>query len=82
MALWNFNDDDYSRKELALIKHYGFEDLIPSVPPVSLYRVIIEHAFIRGEENAFQYSLRRVARALQQCRPYRMTPEFDALIDD
>lgn len=71
--------DEYSPDEMVLIKHFGFTDIMTNVDPVGLFRLMAMHAFKSGEQSLYVDALRRCMIALDACKPYRMTPEFDRL---
>lgn len=75
-------EDLYSQKEIILIKHYGLEivALGDGVFAPQIYRLMIEKAFIRKEDNAYSESVRNCAIAINECKIYRRTPEWEALI--
>jgi hypothetical protein len=77
----------YSEKEIALIRHY-FPDQVEHVlsgrglSAYHFYRMMAEKAFIENKNDIFDKSLRRCLAVLIDCTVRRLTPEFDALIDD
>jgi hypothetical protein len=70
---------DYSEKEKQLIKAFGYENLLTVVAP-TLYRMMVEKAFINDMKGPHVESLRRCAKALQECKIYRLTKEWDDMI--
>jgi hypothetical protein len=73
---------NFSTKEVALFEALGFNDLLEaSVEPVTLYEIAAREAFLKGAEGKEVQSLRRCLRAIQEGSPYRMTQEFDSLIE-
>jgi len=81
--------NEYSPKEMALIKHYfpDFDDeTLEHLTAYPLYRIMVEEAFVNLngdlDEDIFYKSLRNCMIALRECKIFRLTPEFDALIDD
>lgn len=71
----------YSQKEQDLFISLGFENLLDviDVPP-SLYEIVAIDCFSKNLTGKSVDSLRRCVTALNVCNPYRMTDEFDALI--
>lgn len=45
----------------------------------AVYGILIEHVFRNKMRGPAVEAIRRCAKALHACKPYRMTPEFDAL---
>jgi len=70
---------DYSEKEIKLIETFGYGDLL-SVNAPSLYRMMAEKAFIADMKGPHVESLRRCMKAIQECKIYRLTKEWDDLI--
>ena len=76
----------YSKKELKLINFFGFKDLIEkdefdTLDPPIIYRIMVEKAFCENLTGKEVESLRRCYNALIKCKVYRMTKEWDNLID-
>lgn len=78
---------DYSEKELEMIKclspHWYRiieDDVLIDCTPVRLYEIIAIKCFLGSVESPAVESLRRCLEAINNCKPYRMTPEFDELI--
>ena len=73
----------YSEKELKLIKFFGFDDLAEKeiFNPPELYKLMVEKAFCKNLTGKEVESLRRCYNALIKCKVYRMTKEWDNLID-
>jgi hypothetical protein len=71
----------YSDKEVLLFKEFQLDHLLSHVAPVTLYHMAMEKAFITDLRGSAVDSLRRCLIAIKDCGAYRMTPEFDALID-
>ena len=72
---------EYSDKEIELIKALGYEDLIDtSISPPSLYRVMAEKCFLDDIRDSRADSVRRCMKALCHTVVYRMTPQWDELI--
>jgi hypothetical protein len=71
----------YSDKEQEMFKRFELGYLLEHLEPPALYRTAVEHVFVNEMTGVVVDSLRRCFKAL--CYggyPYRMTPEFDALI--
>ena len=79
------NSCKYSPKEIQLLTLLGYQYLFSedqaSVFPPTIYRMATHDAFLSNLQGPLADSLRRCAKAIDNCDPYRMTPEFDALID-
>jgi hypothetical protein len=78
---------DYSEKEFAMIKslspHWAKlieSDKTSSVMPPQLLSIVALQCFIDNSSGPAVESLRRCVRACQNCKPYRMTKEYDDLI--
>jgi hypothetical protein len=75
----------YSDKERKLLNYFDITDAMidnVSVSAGNLYRIAIQNAFIYGyTEGRHTESLRRCGRALVNCKIYRLTPEWDAMIE-
>jgi hypothetical protein len=69
----------YSQKELKLIEQLGYMDL-PSVEPITLYRIMAMNLFKQNESGVLVDSVRRCLNAIDNGAPYRLTKEFDDLI--
>lgn len=78
---------DYSEKEFAMVKELSpywaklIEDDKTSfcVPPKVLEVIALE-CFINNTTGPAVESLRRCVKACKNCKPYRMTKEYDELI--
>lgn len=71
----------YSKAEQALFEALGFKDLLSHLEPWGLYRMASEKAFVNNLQGPEIEALRRGTKALLvDCKPYRMTPEFDSLV--
>jgi len=78
--------NDFSEAELKLIKAIssswhrmvvaGFVDT-----PSKLYEILAWNVFINDSKGPHIESLRKVCRAINNHKPYRRTPEFDALCE-
>ena len=78
---------EYSEKEVALLGHYftRVEEMLSSssMAPVMIFPMAGIKAFVSNEnDEVFDASLRRCIEALNNCKPYRDTPEWEALIDN
>ena len=71
----------YSDAERKMFKALDLEYLLEHLEPPALYRAAIEQVFLNETTGAAVDSLRRCAKALTVSKPYRMTPEFDLLIN-
>jgi hypothetical protein len=74
---------EYSKAELKLISvlssHWFNIIKQTSIIPSSIYGMIAQELFIENRQGPEVDALRRVCRAISDCKPYRRTPEFDAL---
>lgn len=73
----------YSANEIALFTALDLGYMLPlaSLEPPSLYRTAVEKAFLSNLQGPVADALRRGATALFAGLPYRMTPEFEALVE-
>lgn len=69
-----------SDKELELFRAFGYDDKVNDIPVVDLYRLCVQKAFLLDLRGPHVNSLRECYKAILSCSPYRMTPEFDELI--
>lgn len=75
-------NSEYSEKEQRLFTHFGYDDLLMThIDPLGMYRLAVTRAFISNEQGPWADSLRRCIQAMETCRIYRMTPEWDAMIE-
>lgn len=74
---------EYSEKEIKLINYFGFKNIIYdcSILPPTIYRMMVEKAFSENMNGKEVESLRRCYNALVKCKTYRMTKEWDSMID-
>jgi len=76
---------EYSKAELKLIKsispQWGNVVTKTNIAPSSLYKILAERAFIDNATGPDVEALRRVCKALEECKIYRQTPEFDSLCE-
>lgn len=75
---------EYSEAEKILIKglspHWAQVIEHTDIPPWSLYKTLAVNAFLTKREDEYTEALRKGLQALESCKIYRMTPEFDELI--
>ena len=75
---------EYSEAEKILIKGLSphWANVIEStyISPLNLYKILAVDAFLAKRENEYIEALRKGLQALESCKIYRMTPEFDELI--
>ena len=78
------NDVVYSENEWHLIDRYGFRNIIEnsgtSLYPGLLYPMMCCKAFLVNDQGPEAAALRRGMQALNKCKPFRLTPEFEELI--
>jgi hypothetical protein len=74
---------EYSQKEIDLIRYFGYDDLIHdnNISAPTIYRMMVEKAFLCDLRGKPVESLRRCQRTLNSCFIYRLTPEWDAMIE-
>ncbi len=74
-------DNVYSASEMKLIKYFKMESYI-NCPAPDIYRIMVTKAFVDNDTTTYADALRKVANALLiKGTPYRMTKEFDSLIE-
>lgn len=74
---------EWSEKELRLIEFFGYGDIAGSgscAGPV-MYRMMAEKAFLDYMEGKEVESLRRCCRAMNDMSVYRLTKEWDDMIE-
>lgn len=75
----------YSNAEVNLIEkispHWGDIITKSDINPPDLYKILAYEAFINNSSGPEFDALRRVCRAIYQCKIYRMTKEFDKLCE-
>lgn len=75
---------DLSEKESEMFEQLGFKELIDlevsDLHEMDIYRMAVYKVFIEDMKGPAVESLRRTFTAFSRMKPYRMTPEFDALI--
>lgn len=76
---------EYSEVEKILIKglspHWASVIERTYISPLNLYKILAIDAFLAKREDAYIEALRKGLQALESCKIYRMTPEFDKLIE-
>lgn len=74
---------DYSEKEIEMFNALGLSDKIKffAENPVQLYNLAVERCFVNNLTGVNVESLRRCVIALNKCKVYRGTQEWDDLID-
>ena len=78
---------EISQGEKLLFEHYGYgwavndDTTLSSVGILPLYKMVVETAFLQNENSVFDRVLRSVLHALENCVPYRGTPEFEKLFE-
>lgn len=73
-----------SEKEAKMFEILGFGYLLDKeidIEALSLYRMATEQCFLENTQGPAVESLRKSYKAYLTCKVYRMTPEFDALIE-
>lgn len=74
---------EYSDAEKKLIEklssHWASVITKTQIAPFNLYTILAKEAFVHNRVGPEIEALRRVCIALEQCKIYRMTPEFDKL---
>lgn len=78
------NDVEYSENEWILIDRYGFRGLVEKsssgLYPVLLYPMMCCKAFMMNDQGPEADALRRGMEAMNNLKPFRLTPEFEHLI--
>lgn len=70
-----------SNKEQKLFTVLGYKDLLHCVQPTTLYEMASRKLFLEGDcSSDVSKSVRLCLQAIIDCKPYRLTPEFDSLI--
>jgi hypothetical protein len=76
---------EYSEKEMKLFEYFGMKKIAHFIVPYQLYNMCADEAFLnKYSEGKETESLRRCFKVLEHISEhtiYRMTPEFDALIE-
>jgi len=72
---------DYSEKEIKLFTFFGYGDILDHLIAPVIYRMCVEKAFIDNMIGPEVDSLRRCVKSLYNCKVYRMTPEWDSMIE-
>lgn len=75
---------EYSEQEIALISALSshWENVIKKayIAPLPLYKILAVECFLANRQGPAVDALRRGLAALESCKIYRMTTEFDELI--
>jgi hypothetical protein len=75
---------EYSEQELALISalssHWANTVKKTYISPLELYEILAVECFLSNRQGPEVDALRRGLAALESCKIYRMTKEFDELI--
>jgi hypothetical protein len=72
----------YSEKEQIMFTNLGFGHLLDVILfPPKLYTIAAKVCAYENRQGRNVESLHRCVHAIENCNPYRMTEEFDALID-
>jgi hypothetical protein len=76
-------ENEYSQKEIDLFKYFGYDDLAScrSITVPVIYSMMVEKAFLCDMHGKPVESLRRCQKALNSRSVYRLTPEWDAMIE-
>ena len=74
---------EYSEAEWKLIDHFGYRDYASNswIMPDGVYKEMAMHAFVNNISGPAVDALRRVVVALRGSKIYRLTSEFDELVD-
>jgi hypothetical protein len=71
----------YSMAELKMIDALGGMDLTKSLSPIAVYGLLVQKCFFKDLSGDAVEQLRRASQAvLVEGKPFRLTPEFDALL--
>lgn len=71
---------EYSENELKLFEKFGYGQIAQNLTPHPLYRLCVEKAFIGNLTGSYVEALRRAYAALESCKIYRMTSQFEELL--
>lgn len=73
--------EELSPAEILLTDHFGVSEIIESysIDMTSIYRIMIEHAFMTNDKSYYSDALRAAWLHIQSGK-YRMTTEFESLI--
>lgn len=73
---------DYSPNEVKLFEALGHSKyILNGVNPIALYDIAALKAFRENLQGQTIEALRRATKAIHGCKVYRMTPEFDNLLE-
>lgn len=78
---WASSLGPYSDQELRLFQAFGCQDMTRYLRPIEIYNTMVQKAFLGNLTGSHVEALRRAYRAISDCSPHRMTPEFGALLD-
>lgn len=73
--------DDYSEKEQKLFEELKLDIYYGDIPPATLYNMAAMNCFMENRQDKVSESVRRCVKAWHTCSCYRMTPEWDAMIE-
>lgn len=76
------NAKEYSDKEEKLIAYFEYSSIMENISPITMYRMMMEKAFIDGMTGPEVEAVRRCNKALRDCTVYRNTRAWDMLIGD
>lgn len=78
-----YNTNEFSEKEKSLIEAMGFDDVAYScsICAPRLYDMMALHCFKEKLNTKAAESVRRCLTAIDKRNPYRLTKEFDDLIE-
>lgn len=75
----------FSANELKLLRHYDISEPLLTGEhlgsPYAIYKIAVDNAFLLNRQDVFDEVLRKVYQALQDCKVYRDTPEFEKLFE-
>lgn len=71
---------EYSEGEIKMITACGCQELIGKMDVFQLYRICVDTVFLHDIQGPHVEALRRAFKAFHECKPYRLTPEFEELI--
>lgn len=74
------NQPEYSAAEVKLFTALGHADLLEHLTEMGLWDFTVKKVFIEKREGPEVEALRRGYKAISECKIWRMTAEFDALI--
>lgn len=71
----------YSPNEEILFRHFDIPEALWNDRPIDCWRIMMKEAFLSGADDIYVNAVRLGTRAIDKCMPYRMTPEFEQLIE-